>query len=239
MPADPVAESGQGAPVRRPEELPQPVGGLVQDLQERRVEVPEQRLPEGDGASGYGLDGPGPSRVRARSGMSGTLTGRQGDPPFTVLATSLRNVGGVGGPLQPAPPEEDPAVEQFGDHAALADELLGLVLAGTKRATAGLVADFAHEGEPLPRIGGHWVACDGAGHPGRCCARRSCGSARWTASTTPSPGTRARATAPAPAGWRPPRLLHPHAQARGEAWDDDLEVVFERFRVVWPPEVAD
>jgi len=27
--------------------------------------------------------------------------------------------------------------------------------------------------------------------------------------------------------------------ARGEAWDDDLEVVFERFRVVWPPEVAD
>ena len=27
--------------------------------------------------------------------------------------------------------------------------------------------------------------------------------------------------------------------ARGEAWSDDLEVVFERFSVVWPPEVAD
>src|SRR5215213_249055 len=66
---------------------------------------------------------------------------------------------------EPAPPEEDPAVEQFGDHAALADELLDLVLAGTKRATAGLVADFAHAGEPLPRIGGHWIACDSAGHP--------------------------------------------------------------------------
>ncbi|MCF6514540.1 ASCH domain-containing protein, partial [Blastococcus sp. MG754427] len=26
--------------------------------------------------------------------------------------------------------------------------------------------------------------------------------------------------------------------ARGRAWSDDLEVVFERFRVVWPPEVA-
>jgi hypothetical protein len=36
------------APVRRPEDLPQPVGGLVQDLQELGVEVPEQRLPEGD-----------------------------------------------------------------------------------------------------------------------------------------------------------------------------------------------
>ncbi len=27
--------------------------------------------------------------------------------------------------------------------------------------------------------------------------------------------------------------------ARGEPWDDGLEVVSERFRVVWPPEVAD
>jgi uncharacterized protein YhfF len=27
--------------------------------------------------------------------------------------------------------------------------------------------------------------------------------------------------------------------ARGEDWSDDLEVVFERFRVVWPPDVAD
>jgi hypothetical protein len=46
---------------------------------------------------------------------------------------------------------------------AVADELLGLVLAGTKRATAGLVADHAHEREPLPRVGGHWIACY-AGH---------------------------------------------------------------------------
>jgi uncharacterized protein YhfF len=65
----------------------------------------------------------------------------------------------------PAPDEEDPPAEQFGDSPALADELLGLVLAGTKRATAGLVADFAHQGEPLPRIGGHWIACDSAGDP--------------------------------------------------------------------------
>ena len=62
-------------------------------------------------------------------------------------------------------PEDDPPVERFGDHAALADELLDLVLSGTKRATAALVADFAHEGEPLPRIGGHWIACDSAGRP--------------------------------------------------------------------------
>ena len=49
------------------------------------------------------------------------------------------------------PMEEDLVVVRFGDSAALTDELLGLVLDGTKRATAGLVADFHHDGEPLPR----------------------------------------------------------------------------------------
>ena len=44
-------------------------------------------------------------------------------------------------------------VEYFGDSPALADELLGLVLAGTKRATAALVDEFVAEGEALPRIG--------------------------------------------------------------------------------------
>jgi len=100
------------------------------------------------------------------------------------------------------PRDEGPTVERFGDSAALADELLDLVLAGTKRATAGLVSDFVTDGEPLPRIGGHWVVCDSSGRP-RC-------------------------------------VLRSVEQAtRGDAWSDDLEVVFERFSVVWPPEVAD
>ncbi|WP_308798226.1 ASCH domain-containing protein [Agromyces silvae] len=60
---------------------------------------------------------------------------------------------------------EPPSVERFGDHADLTDELLALVLDGTKTATAGLVAEFAHEGQPLPRIGSHWIACDSAGRP--------------------------------------------------------------------------
>jgi uncharacterized protein YhfF len=65
----------------------------------------------------------------------------------------------------PSPPEEDPWVGRFGDNAALADELLALVLAGPKRATARLVQDHAHESDPLPRIGGHWVVCDAGGTP--------------------------------------------------------------------------
>jgi uncharacterized protein YhfF len=68
------------------------------------------------------------------------------------------------------PPEEDPGVERLGDSPAMNDQLLDLVLAGTKRATAGLVTDFATRGQPLPRVGGHWLIADGAGVP-RCVVR--------------------------------------------------------------------
>ena len=49
----------QGAPVRRPEDLPEPVGRLVQDAEEHRVEVTEQRLPEGDRRLRVGVGGAG------------------------------------------------------------------------------------------------------------------------------------------------------------------------------------
>ncbi len=138
------------------------------------------------------------------------------------------------------PAEEEPAVERFGDSAALADELIGLVLAGTKRATAGLVADFAADGEPLPRIGGHWVACDGAGVP-RCVLRSvdlrlgPLASVDDAFARDEGEGDRTRAS------WLAghERYFRRTQAARGQEWDDDLEVVFERFRVVWPPEVAD
>ena len=39
------------------------------------------------------------------------------------------------------------------------------VRGGSSYHNYGLAADFAAEGEPLPRIGGHWIACDGAGEP--------------------------------------------------------------------------
>ena len=141
---------------------------------------------------------------------------------------------------QRLPLEEEPAVERFGDSRALADELIGLVLAGTKRATAGLVADFAVEGEPLPRIGGHWVPCDGDGVP-RCVLRSTelrlgpLTSVDDAFAWDEGEGDRSRD------GWLTSHLAYFRRTqaARGEAWSNDLEVVFERFRVVWPPEVAD
>jgi uncharacterized protein YhfF len=47
----------------------------------------------------------------------------------------------------------------------LRDELTGLVLAGTKTATAGLVADYIVEGERIPRPGDREVVLDSALQP--------------------------------------------------------------------------
>jgi uncharacterized protein YhfF len=138
------------------------------------------------------------------------------------------------------PPEDEPPVERFGDSRSLADALLALVLAGTKRATAGLVADFAHDGEPLPRVGGHWIAGDGDGRPRAVLRSTELRLGRLDSvddafAWDEGEGDRTRTSGLA--GHL--RYFTRTLAARGQQWDDGLEVVFERFRVVWPPEVAD
>jgi uncharacterized protein YhfF len=51
----------------------------------------------------------------------------------------------------------------FGDNPALADELLELVLSGTKTATCGALADFAPGAEAMPVVGRRDVVLDGQG----------------------------------------------------------------------------
>ncbi len=53
----------------------------------------------------------------------------------------------------------------FGDSPAMADALGRLVLEGPKRATAGLLESYRHEGEALPRVGQHSIILDGSGAP--------------------------------------------------------------------------
>ncbi len=129
-----------------------------------------------------------------------------------------------------------PSVERFGDSAALADELLDVVLHGPKRATAGLVAEFAHEGEPLPRIGGHWIVADGAGVPRAVLRTRELrvgplSSVDDAFAWDEGEGDRTRES------WlRDHRNYFTRSCARiGIEMSDELEVVFERFDVVWPP----
>jgi uncharacterized protein YhfF len=136
-----------------------------------------------------------------------------------------------------APAEPEPVVDTFGDSAELADELLGLVLAGTKTATATLVLEFANAGEPLPRIGDHWVACDGSGAP-RAVLRTvelrigTAESVDDSFAFDEGEDDRSRTS------W-----LEQHrtywsrvCAAHGTTWSNELEVVFERIRVVWPPQ---
>ena len=64
-------------------------------------------------------------------------------------------------PLYPAPPPPG----SCGAGPAPADELLGLVLAGTTPATAGALWDYEAEGEDLPDIGALSIVLDSTGRP--------------------------------------------------------------------------
>lgn len=58
-----------------------------------------------------------------------------------------------------------PPVWSFGDGPRLADELLGLVLDGTKTATSSSLAELEAGGEPVPRPGDISILVDAEGHP--------------------------------------------------------------------------
>ncbi len=60
-------------------------------------------------------------------------------------------------------PYADAVTFSFGDSSAMADELLALVMAGSKTATCGALRDFGDGGEAMPRVGRRDVVLDGKG----------------------------------------------------------------------------
>jgi uncharacterized protein YhfF len=131
-------------------------------------------------------------------------------------------------------------VNRFGDSRELSDELLGIVRHGGKRATAELVAELAHRGEALPRLGAHQVACDGSGAPAlvlrtvelRIATFREVDADFAVDEAEGDRGLRS---------WREQHRIswERTSAARGAVWSEQDEIVLERFRVVWPPELAD
>lgn len=127
-------------------------------------------------------------------------------------------------------------VSMFGDSVEFAELSIGAVLRGLKTGTAALVVEFAEDEEPLPRIGGHWIACDGRGNP-RAVLRTVSLELGPIDSLTEAfawdegenDRTREGWLAGHRAYWRRTR------EAAGAEYSDELEVVFERIRVVWPP----
>lgn len=131
-------------------------------------------------------------------------------------------------------------VDRFGDSVELSDELLGIVRYGKKRATAELVTEFAHRGEALPRVGAHWVACDGRGAPAlvlRTVELRIATFREVDADFAFDEGEDDRSLR----SWREQHRVYWErtCAARGAVWSESDEIVLERFRVVWPPEAAD
>jgi uncharacterized protein YhfF len=63
------------------------------------------------------------------------------------------------------PDTSTPTADYFGDSVELADELLGLILHGPKRATAGSYDDYLREGAQIPYEGLLSIALDGRGVP--------------------------------------------------------------------------
>jgi uncharacterized protein YhfF len=131
-------------------------------------------------------------------------------------------------------------VVAFGDGAGMATELAELTVAGTKRATAGLVRQFGPGGEPPPVVGGYVVLLDGDDRP----------RAIWRTTevrTGPLNSVDERFAWDEGEGERTRewwlsahrRFFERRAVAQGFAMHDEIETMFERFEVVWPPEIAD
>lgn len=122
----------------------------------------------------------------------------------------------------------------FGDSPELADELAALVLAGPKRATAALHADFGHRDDEVPRPGELAVVLDGSWAP--VCVIRTV-----TVEVAPFSTVDAAFAWDEGEGDRSldywiaahERFFRRRCEALGLEFSTDLEVVFERFELVW------
>lgn len=135
-------------------------------------------------------------------------------------------------------PDQAYDVVSFGDSPELADELLALVRTGRKRGTASLLRDYAPGAVPKP--GDHVLVLDGAGVPA--CIWRTVRidilpfievGEDFAAAEGEGDGSLAY--------WREGhrRYFGRQAEREGFAFDERIEVVCERFEIVWPPEMAD
>ncbi len=136
--------------------------------------------------------------------------------------------------------DRDYTVVAFGDGSEAWDELVELVLRGTKRATASLARDYAPGGDPMPRVDDFVVVVDSKGTP-RCIWRTTeivvkplidvDDAFAWDEGE----GDRTRDS------WLADHRDYFAGQAAQEGFEmsDEIEAVFERFEIVWPPDVAD
>ncbi|HCR66770.1 MAG: ASCH domain-containing protein [Oceanicaulis sp.] len=128
-------------------------------------------------------------------------------------------------------------VDAFGDSPEMMDELLALVLSRTKQATASLARWFVDDPLGLPKPGDLWLITDGRGSPA--CVTRTTrvdvmpihqvdAEFAWVEGE----GDRSYAY------WitEHRKFWRREAAREGFEYSDDLDVVCERFELVWSPD---
>ena len=203
MPAEPVAESGS---VRRfvvPKTCRSRSDVSSRMPQEHRVEVTQQRLARGRPSP---PDRGWTVRVRGGCGRAAACPAnyRRDRPtePGDLDPRPRHSRCGGSTPRAVSPPARGGAgVEQVRGLAPPSPtSCSGWCSAGTKRATAGLVARLhPTRASPCPGSAGTGSPATEPASRGACCGRSSCGSGGWTASTRRSPedegeGDRTRAS---------------------------------------------
>ena len=116
----------------------------------------------------------------------------------------------------------------FGDSPEMADELLALVLAGTKTATCGALCDFGPGKAELPVVGRRDVVLDGQGRPAALIETVEVTYRRFDEmderfAHDEGEGLRTLAE------WRDGHRAY---FERNGGWSEDMQLVCERFRLV-------
>ena len=138
------------------------------------------------------------------------------------------------------PRRDDTEVICFGSTPEVADEILGFIVGGAKRATATLVAGYLASGDPFPPLGAYWVCCDGAGVPRAVLRTTELRLGPFHSVDTRfawDEGEYDRTLQTWLDGHR--AAYQRQCAGLGIAFSEDLEVCFERFTLVWPPDLAD
>lgn len=144
----------------------------------------------------------------------------------------LSTLGGVLGETPAA--TVPPPAWAFGDTPELADELLALVLDGTKSATADLLWSYQAVDEPVPAVGGLSIVLDGSGAPRALLRTTKVDVVPYSAVTAEharleGEGDRTLAS------WRAEHERYfRRTLPSGRTFSDDVPVVCERFTVLYP-----
>jgi uncharacterized protein YhfF len=186
-----------------------------------------EQVPSGEGQSSQGDPG-----ATGGQGSGGTVAIDRG--------AGLRMYADFLAANPQVPRQQDVEVVCFGDTAELADELGGFIVDGLKRATATLVAGYLAAGDTLPPLGAYWVCCDGSGQPRAVLRTTELRLGPFRSVDTRfawDEGEYDRTLRTWLDGHR--RAYERQCARLGIEFSEDLEVCFERFVLVWPPDLAD